>query len=80
MSNDRNRMARGAAALLALGLLAGCVYAPPPGPLPLPPPPAPVVETVPPPPGVYYVWRPGHWVWNGFRYVWRRGHYVARPA
>ena len=65
------------AAVIVMGLLAGCVYGPPPGP---PPPPAPVVEVVPPPPGVYYVWRPGHWAWNGVRYVWRRGHYVARPA
>lgn len=74
------------------GLLAGCVYAPPPpppvvvGPPPPPvivgppPPPAPIVEAVPPPPAAFYVWRPGHWRWNGFRYVWIRGHYVARPA
>jgi WXXGXW repeat (2 copies) len=42
-------------------------------------PPNPIVETVPPPPGRYYVWDPGHWRWNGNRYVWVRGHYVHNP-
>ena len=62
-------------ALLLLGTLAGCVYAPPTGPTP-----APLVERVPPPPPGYYVWRPGHWRWNGRRYIWAPGHYVPRPA
>ncbi len=75
--------------------LAGCYYPPPPTPVAYappppspayvvepgaPPPPAPIVEAVPSPPGAYYVWRPGHWRWNGFRYVWIRGHYVRRFA
>jgi hypothetical protein len=58
----------------ALGLPAGCVYAP--APVSPPPAPIPIVEQVPPPPPGYYVWRPGHWRWNGYRYVWVRGHYV----
>ncbi|WP_428489301.1 hypothetical protein [Rhodopila sp.] len=61
--------------LLLLATLAGCVYAPPIGPAP-----APLVEQVPPPPPGYYVWRPGHWRWNGRRYIWAPGHYVLRPA
>ncbi len=72
------RASSGVGAVLLVGLLAGCVYpAPVPGP---PPPPAPLVEAAPPPPPGVYVWRPGHWRWNGFRYVWVRGHYVVRPA
>ena len=70
-----------------LATLAGCYYpppGPPPGPGPVavavPPTPVPIVEPVPPPPAAFYVWRPGHWRWNGFRYVWIRGHYVPRPA
>ena len=77
---------------LAGGLLAGCVYPPPPPPRvvyrPAPPPvvverPAPppmIVERVPPPPieHPYWVWRQGGWRWNGYRYVWMRGHYVER--
>lgn len=63
--------------VLLLGGLCGCVYVPP---RPAGPPPAAVVENVPPPPPGYYVWRPGHWRWNGYRYVWARGHYVVRPA
>lgn len=47
-------------------------------------PPPPPAEAVPPPPqvagpGVYWVWQPGFWRWNGRRYVWRRGHYVHAP-
>ena len=68
-----------AAALLALST-AACVYEPAPGPVPVGPVPAPIVEAVPPPPAAAYVWRPGHWRWNGFRYVWIRGHYVIRPV
>lgn len=42
-------------------------------------PPAPVIEAVPPPPAVGYVWRPGYWRWNGVRYIWIRGVYVMAP-
>nr|WP_321986008.1 hypothetical protein [uncultured Lichenicoccus sp.] len=65
------------AALLLLGALGGCAYAPRGGPGPAP---APIVERAPPPPPGYYAWRPGHWRWNGYRYVWITGHYVLRPA
>jgi hypothetical protein len=43
------------------------------------PPPAPVVERVPVAPGPGYVWRGGHWRWNGRRYVWAPGFYARRP-
>ncbi len=36
------------------------------------------VERVPPPPGPQYIWRPGHWVWNGRGYVWVSGAYLRR--
>lgn len=26
----------------------------------------------------YYVWKPGHWVYQNGQKVWRRGHYVVR--
>ncbi len=42
-------------------------------------PPAPLVEVVPAPPRLGYVWRPGHWAWNGVRYVWASGVYIAAP-
>ncbi|HTJ62588.1 MAG TPA: hypothetical protein VL899_02160 [Alphaproteobacteria bacterium] len=42
-------------------------------------PPAPMVEAVPVAPVAGYIWRPGHWRWNGVRYVWIRGRYVAPP-
>lgn len=29
------------------------------------------------PPGAY-IWRPGHWVWDGRAYVWVPGRYVVR--
>lgn len=35
-------------------------------------------EQVPPPPRGPYIWRPGHWVWNGRGYVWVAGTYVRR--
>ncbi|WP_419758209.1 hypothetical protein [Acidisoma sp.] len=41
-----------------------------------PPLPPPRYEAVPPPPGPRFVWRPGHWHWNGYRYAWFPGHYV----
>jgi hypothetical protein len=43
-----------------------------------PPIPPPRPEPVPPPPGATYIWRPGHWVWNGATYVWAPGRYVVR--
>jgi WXXGXW repeat (2 copies) len=27
---------------------------------------------------VYYVWKPGHWVYRNGQKFWRRGHYVVR--
>ena len=42
-------------------------------------PPAPIVEVVPAPPAVGYVWQPGHWSWNGIAYIWHPGAYVAAP-
>ncbi len=68
---------RYSAAVLLLGALGGCVYAPPPVPGMAP---APIVERAPPSPSGIYAWRPGHWRWNGFRYVWAPGHYVMRPV
>jgi hypothetical protein len=43
-------------------------------------PPAPRVEVIPvaPGPADVWVWRPGHWRWNGADYVWQRGHYARR--
>ena len=71
-----------AASCVAVMVLGGCVYEtpPPPAPVAYGPPPAPIIERVPPPPAAAYVWRPGHWRWNGFRYVWAPGHYVLRPV
>jgi hypothetical protein len=42
-------------------------------------PPAPVVEPVPAPPAVGYVWRAGYWRWDGVRYAWIPGVYVRAP-
>ena len=34
-------------------------------------------ETIPPMPrGGRYVWRPGHWRWDGREYIWIPGEYV----
>jgi len=48
-----------------------------------PPPPPRAAEYVPPPPpgppGVVYVWQPGHWRWNGHEYVWHHGLWEPRP-
>lgn len=45
------------------------------------PPPAPPerVEVQPAAPGSGYVWRPGHWTYEGRDYVWVPGKYVPRP-
>lgn len=45
---------------------------------PHPPPPA-RPELPPAPPGEHYVWRPGHWWWNGQGYTWAAGEYIERP-
>lgn len=42
-------------------------------------PPPPRAELPPPVPGEHYVWRPGHWWWNGQTYAWVAGEYVERP-
>ena len=67
------------AALVAIGLLAGCV-----APQqqangnPFPPVPAVISEDIPKPPitAEPLMWQPGHWDWNGSGYVWARGQYV----
>jgi hypothetical protein len=48
---------------------------PPPSYQPIP---EPTPETIPAPPQGAYIWRPGHWIWNGYRYRWIRGAYVLR--
>ena len=69
------------ASIVLSATLGGCTYAEPVPVAAAPPPPPPVyVEQPPPPPAAAYVWRPGHWRWNGVRYVWIRGHYVLRPV
>ncbi len=35
-------------------------------------------ESAPPPAQDGYIWRPGHWMWNGAQYRWIRGAYVVR--
>ena len=46
-----------------------------------PPVPVPRAEVVPATPGPRYIWRPGHWYWDGRDYVWHRGVYIERrPA
>ena len=66
------RIGRGApaCAMLALLALGGCVYGPPPAPLP-------IAAVVPPPSPAAALWRRGHWRWNGGRYVWVPEHDVA---
>jgi YXWGXW repeat-containing protein len=69
-----------ACAGLALGILSGCVEAPPSGVV--------YVETAPPParveviataPSAEHVWIPGHYTWSGHAYAWTAGHYEVRP-
>lgn len=59
---------------VSLSACAQPVPAYPPGYQPLPPL---RVEPAPPPPAGF-IWRPGHWAWNGYRYHWVRGHYIRR--
>lgn len=35
-------------------------------------------EIVPPAPGPGYVWKQGHWNWNGYRNVWVAGYWALR--
>jgi hypothetical protein len=65
------------AALLAIGLLAGCGQTRV-SDNPYPPVPALIPETPPKPPVTAepLMWQPGHWDWNGSGYVWAKGQYV----
>lgn len=69
---------RALAAIIGIGLLAGCVSGTVSAINPYPPVPAPLAETMPKPPvtGEVLVWQPGHWDWNGTGYVWATGQYV----
>lgn len=64
-----------AALLGATWVLAGCVTANPPPPLP-----APMTESIPKPPvsAVPLIWQPGHWDWTGSGYGWIPGQYKSR--
>jgi WXXGXW repeat (2 copies) len=66
------------AAVVGMGLLAGCANTPADLANPYPPVPAPMAESIPKPPvtGEALVWQPGHWDWNGTGYVWAPGQYV----
>lgn len=65
-------------AMLALGLLSGCVNNQQTDANPFPPVPSDITETVPKPPvtAEALMWQPGHWDWNGNGYVWAKGQYV----
>jgi len=43
-------------------------------------PPPDQIETPPAPPGVTWIWKPGHWRLKDNRWVWEPGKYVERPA
>ena len=66
------------AAVLAVGLTAGCAAPPAPTENPYPPVPPPIAEAVPKPPvtAEALMWQPGHWEWSGSAYVWVSGQYV----
>ncbi len=66
------------AAVIAVGLLAGCAGQTNTGANPYPPVPALLTEAMPKPPvtGEPLAWQPGHWDWNGTGYVWQPGQYV----
>jgi hypothetical protein len=70
------------AAALSLAALGGCIVAPAPyGGEVIVGVPAPVVEVVPPPPAVGYIWIGGFWNWIGGRHVWVHGRWDApRPG
>ena len=68
-----------AAALLAMGVLAGCTTVEQTaGNCPTPPPLR--EETIPKAPLAEYVqtWQPGHWDWDGHDYTWRAGAWIKR--
>jgi hypothetical protein len=44
-----------------------------------PPPPPARIEAPPEPPDGAFVWRPGHWTFEGREYLWVPGEYVERP-
>ncbi len=76
----------GAAALLALAALGGCVAYPNGAVGPIGPevyvdaaPPAPLYENVTIAPSVGYVWIPGFWNWYGGRYTWNAGRWGRPP-
>lgn len=66
------------AALLTIGLLAGCAEQTVQSANPYPPVPPVVAEAIPKPPVTSraLMWQPGHWDWTGGGYVWARGQYV----
>jgi hypothetical protein len=45
-----------------------------------PPPPALREEVRPPPPNPAWVWRPGHWKFEGREYIWVPGEWVERAV
>jgi len=45
-----------------------------------PPMPPPRMEPIPPPPRGAYIWRPGHWRWDGRGYLWEPGRYLPRAT
>lgn len=78
--------AGGAAAMLALALVGGCVVYPAGrvagsvGEVYVDvAPPAPLYEPVPVSPGIGFVWVPGVWNWGGARYVWIAGRWERPP-
>lgn len=80
-------LAAGAATLAALATLSGCViapvgrpYEPEDGPVVDAAPPPPRYETVPPSPGIGYVWIGGYWTWHLGRHVWIGGRWALPPV
>lgn len=66
------------AAFLA-GWTASAAHAQTPDWIPPPPPPARVEAPPPPLPFGEWVWRSGHWTFEGREYIWVPGEYVRRP-
>ena len=86
MKSFRGPKAAIGAALLAAGMLSGCVVAPAPGyyyggAVVRVAPPAPTVEVVGVAPAPGYVWMGGYWNWVGAQHVWVGGHWgPGRPG
>lgn len=40
------------------------------------PPPRSLLEIIPIPPGIGYIWCQGYWFWSGYRYDWIIGRYI----